>query len=265
MNLKNQLARAAAAIAAMVMAMIRALFGGAKKAGAAIAGDVRMVARGVRDGASHVAHVAGRGLAGPLRALDLTASGIGGVLGARIPRRPVGPRDVADAAVARDSRATTAPSDPMAGIAPAARAELQAAMMIGGAVQRSAEAHTAGDAKRAEFLDDDLPPHVAAWLRGLSPSDLRHIAGAHIGHVAAHVQGRSQMEGIPLVPPLSTQPSPAALDTRRLLAEIRARARTDRAEVAEMMKRGPRPAVLPTADDDEDYAPRWAGPRAAFG
>jgi hypothetical protein len=236
MNLKNQLARAAAAIAAMVMAMIRALFGGAKKAGAAIAGDVRMVARGVRDGASHVAHVAGRGLAGPLRALDLTASGIGGVLGAMIPRRPVG-----------------------------ARAELQAAMMIGGAVQRSAEAHTAGDAKRAEFLDDDLPPHVAAWLRGLSPSDLRHIAGAHIGHVAAHVQGRSQMEGIPLVPPLSTQPSPAALDTRRLLAEIRARARTDRAEVAEMMKRGPRPAVLPTADDDEDYAPRWAGPRAAFG
>lgn len=265
MNLGDKFARAAKAFAALIMAMIRAIFGGAKEAGHAIAGDVRMVARGVKGAVAHTAHLAGRGLTGPLRALDLTASAIGGTLGALIPRRPVGPRDVADAAVARDSRATASAADPMAGIAPAARAELHAAMMIGGAVQRSAEAHAAGDAKRAEFLDDDLPPHVAAWLRGLSPSDLRHIAGAHIGLVAAHVQGRSPIEGIPLVPPLSTQPTPAALDTRRLLAEIRARARTDRAEVAEMMKRGPRPAVLPTQDEVEDYSPRRAGPRAAFG
>jgi|GEM_PF-1553242 len=266
MNLKSQLARAAAAIAEMVMAMIRALFGGAKEAGAAITGDVRMVARGVRDGASHVAHVAGRGLTGPLRALDLTASGIGGVLGALIPRRPVGPRDVADAAVRRDSRRASPAGgfDPMAQMSPAVRAELHATMMLGGAVQRAAEARASGDLGRAEFLNGDLPPHIATWLAGLSPNALRHIAGAETSHVAAHVEGRAAFDGIPAVPPLATQPAPAALDTRKLLAEIRARAATDRAEVAAMKKRGPRP-VLPTEDEDEDYARRRSGPRAAFG
>ncbi|MGU3665630.1 hypothetical protein ACLBX9_15735 [Methylobacterium sp. A49B] len=266
MNLKDKFARAAAAVAAMIMAMIRALFGGVKEAGSLIAADARMVAGGVRGAVAHTAHLAGRGLTGPLRALDLTASGIGGVLGALIPHRPVGPRDVADAAVRRDSRrASTAPSfDPVGQMSPAARAELHEVMLLGGAVQRAAEARASGDLGRAEFLNRDLPPNISTWLAGLSPNALRHIAGAETSHVAAHVEGRAAFDGIPAVPPLAAQPAPVALDTRKLLAEIRARAATDRAEVAAMMKRGPRP-VLPTEDEDEDYAPRRSGPRAAFG
>ncbi len=262
MNLSDRVARIARAIAAMIMAALLAIFGGVKEAGSAIAGDVRMVARGVRDGASHVAHVAGRGLAGPLRVLDYTAGAIGSTLGALLPRRPVGPRDVADAAVRRDSRRPAALS--VGQIPLAARAELDAVMMLGGAVQRAAEARASGDHGRADFLGQDLPPHVASWLKGLSPNDLKHVAGAGITHVAAHVQGRAGIEGIPPVPPLAARPAPAALDTRKLLAEIRARAATDRAEVAAMMKRGPRP-MLPTEDEAEDYAPRRSGPRAAFG
>ncbi|MFC6790650.1 hypothetical protein ACFQE0_14140 [Methylobacterium komagatae] len=264
MNLKEKLARAAAAIAAMVMAMIRAIFGGVKEAGQSIAADARMVAGGVREAVAHTAQLAGRGLAGPARALDFATGTVGSVLGVLLPRRPVGPRDVADAAVNRDNRRPAAL--PVGQIPPAARAELQEVMMLGGAVQRAAEARASGDLGRAAFLDQDLPPNVGAWLAGLSPNDLRHIARAEITHVAAHVQGRAALAGIPAVPPLASQPAPAALDTRKLLAEIRARAATDRAEVAAMMKRGPRP-VLPTEDDAEEYAPRRSGPgpRPAFG
>jgi hypothetical protein len=261
MSVSDRFARIARAIAAMIMAALRAIFGGVKEVGAAIAADVRMVGRGVRDGASHVAHVAGRGLSGPAQVLDYAAGAFGATLGALLPRRPVGPRDVADAAVGRDDSMA---AQTLTQVPPAARAELHAAAMLGNAVQASAGARAAGDVRMIPLHDADLPPHLVQWLGGLSPNQLRHLGELTTWVVAAHVQGRTPIPGIPPAPAAPVA-APARDDMRAMLAQIRRAAANDRAEVAAMATRGPRPAVLPTEDDDEAYDRRRGGARPAFG
>jgi len=194
-----------------------------------------------------------------LDAVGTAADTVGATLGALLPHRPAGPKEVADAELANDNSEPAA--DPLAHVSPEARAALTSAALLGGAIQLAAKARSEGDAAMAEYYYQDLPPAVAQWLVGLSPRQLVLIGTLSCFHAAAHVEGRSLHAGLPPVPPAPKQAT-SGEEMRRMLAEIRERARTDRAEVAAMSLRGPRPAVLPTDDDEADYAlpRRAAGP-----
>lgn len=260
-SLAEKAAQAFKILAAAIAAIFRFIFGGVSEAATSLAGDARRITRAARRAAEATGRAAGRVLDGPARALDLTTGAIGQTLGALLPQRPVGPRDVADAAVARDDRAII---DPVSVASPAARAQLTAVAMEGNTIQFAAAARARGDAIMARSYDEDLAPHVRVWLDGLSPRQVAYLASLDCYAISAHVDGRSLTSGLPAVP---AQPAPATAreDMQRMLAEIRRNARTDRAGVAEMMTRGPRPPSLP--DDDEGYVPPRRsppGPRPSF-
>lgn len=257
-SIAEKIAETARAFIALLVAAIRALFGGAKEAAVGLAGDARRIGRAAHAAGSYTAAAVGTGLAGPLRALDLTAGAVGDTLGALLPRRPVGPADVADGAVARDDRAA-----PVARRTPVPRAPLSTSMLAV-TTQLSAAARLREDAECAAEHDAVMPVDVVAWLNRLTAAELGVLAEMHPATVMGHITGTAAALGLqPVAAP--TTPTISRDSMRRMLAEIQANARNDRAEVAAMAARGPRPAVLPTVDDEEDHEARRGGPRPAFG
>lgn len=260
MSLADRLAQAAKAIIAAIVALITALFGGAREAGALLMNDARRVVRVARGAVEATARVVGTGLAGPARVLDAAAGAIGSTLGAMLPRRPVGPRDVADAAVAgdntRDSSITPMPAK--------ARAELETSAMVGSAIHAAAASLACGDDALAERQAAGLPSEVRAWLVALTPREIARLIATDGYHVVAHVEGRHPAAGLPPVP-AAAAPITDRAQMQAALAEIRRIARAERLEAVERATGGGRPAALPTRDDDYvPPRPSRQGPRPAF-
>lgn len=248
--LAEKAAAAFKALAALIAAIVRMIFGGIKEAGGMLAGDARRLTRAAKSAGEATGRAAGRILEGPARALDLTAGAVGATLGALLPRAPVTPKAVADAAVAQDDGFVT---DPLAAASPAAKAALFGAAMTGNVVQFAAEARARGDAPMTRHYDEDLPPHVSQWLDGLSARQLAQLGKMHTFAVAAHVEGRAVADGLPPMP----QPTSDRAEMQKMLSEIRRNACADRAGVAGMATRGPRSA-LPTSDDEAYISSRHA-------
>ncbi|OHV15002.1 hypothetical protein BK022_22215 [Methylorubrum extorquens] len=258
-----------AAIMAMIAAVMKAIFGGswselkhdvarhakAAKEMAGISGDaVNAVGRGV----GHV-------LSGPLRALDLTATAIGNTLGALLPQAPVTAKAVADAAVERDETRVQhfAPENSPA------QAALVSSNVVGIRIQSAASSLQRRGGELHDIYRDDLTPPVAHWLESLTAAQLQAVVDAPSYALDRHINARSKADLLPGLPRVLSSTArlaraaaevdvgPAAME--EMMRKARANMRGDRAEVAEMMKRGLRPRPQEPEADGPAFQPR--GPR----
>lgn len=273
-NWAKRMAELIAATVKMVLAALAALFGldnhglgaATKRAGAA----ARAVASGTGDGLTAAGRAVGHGLTGPLRALDLTASAVGQTLGAMLPQAPVTAKTVADSAVARDDSRTHL-VDPEH---QAARDGLVAASLVGIRVQGAASSLLSRGGPLHAIHADHLTPNVKAWLEELTPVQLKAVIDAPAHLLDRHIGADAQSDLIPGLPRvLSTMARLAKeatgandMDMEAMIAKAKANLRGDRAAVAEMMKRGPRPPQEP--DEGGQVIPIRGprpSPRPSFG
>lgn len=242
----RRLAAAIAAIAAMVAAVMKALFGGSWSE---LKHDVRRHAAAAKemagfagDAAAAVGRGAGHVMSGPLKALDFTAGAIGQTLGAMLPTRPVTAKNVADSAVARDD-ARTQLVDPEH---QAARDGLVAANLTGIRVQGAASSLLSRGGPLHAIHADHLTPTVRAWLEELTPVQLKAVVDAPSHLLDRHINADAQADLLPGVPRvLSTMARLAReatgaseMDMEAMIAKAKANFRNSGREAEEMMKRG---------------------------
>ncbi|KAB1071159.1 hypothetical protein [Methylobacterium planeticum] len=246
LSLADYAARAAKAFIAALVAIIRAIFGGAKEAALSLAGDARRVGRAAKAVGEATGRAVGKGLDGPARVLDLTADAIGSTLGALLPRPPVGPRDVADAAVAADRVPVSARPPQASGPVP----------LVGVAVQLAAASLLhGGDAEVARRELADAPQHVRDWFGRLTPSDLQRLTTLPSRTVHRHVTATDASDRIADLPPVGAAPGAMSdAEQRAALAAARRRMAGERAEVEAMGRRG---GVRSLADEGYVPAQTW--------
>ncbi|UYW24817.1 hypothetical protein OKC48_16210 [Methylorubrum extorquens] len=264
----RKLAAAIAAIAAMVAAVVKAIFGGSW---GELKHDVKRHAAAARemtgfagDAAAAVGRGAGHVLSGPLRVLDFTAGAIGQTLGAMLPTRPVTAKNVADAAVERDEtriQHVDPENNP-------AQAALVASNLVGIKIQSAASSLQRRGGELHDIYRDDMTPPVAHWLESLTSAQLQAVVDAPSYALDRHINAKSRADLLPGLPRVlssiarlaravaEADVGPAAME--EMMAKARANMRGDRAGVAEMMKRGPRPPQEPETDEPT-YSPQ--GPR----
>lgn len=122
----------------------------------------------------------------------------------------------------------------------------------------------AEDRSCAEYVSQDLPPYVAAWLSRLSPAQLQRVAGLSPYAVEAHIDIGRQSQWDPELPPVHVYTAPVArmrpAEQAAVLAQARRNMAASRAEAAAMAQRGPQPRTRRDFDDGAaDFA--VAGPR----
>lgn len=253
----RKLAAAIAAIAAMVVAVIKALFGGCWSE---LKHDVKRHAQAAKemagfagDAAAAVGRGAGHVLSGPLRALDLTADAVGQTLGALLPQAPVTARQVADGAVARDDNRVHR-ADPEY---QAAHEGLVAANLVGIRVQGAASSLLGRGGSLHAIYADGLTPPVTAWLEGLSKAQLQTIVDAPSHTLDRHIQAQAKGDLLPGLPPvlstvarLAKEANGGEMDMAEMLAKAKANLRNSGFEAEAMAKRGTfrRPPEEPEAD-----------------
>lgn len=247
-SIAQKMKRAAAlmaALAAIVAAVMKALFGGSWSE---LKHDVRRHAKAAKemagfagDGAAAVGRGAGHVLSGPLRALDLTASAVGQTLGALLPHAPVTARAVADGAVARDDARTHRVDSEMA----AAHDGLVAANLVGIKIQGAANSLISRGGPLHAIYSDELTPTVRAWLEGLSPAQLKRVVDAPAHALDRHLNADAQTDLIPGLPRvlsttarLAKEANGGELDMAGMLAQAKANLRNSGAEAEAMMTRG---------------------------
>lgn len=189
-------------ILAFIAALIAAIFGDAREAAVSLYGDVKRVAGVAKAAVDRTATAVGAGLEGPARALDLTASGIGGVLGALLPRPAVHASDVAEVALANDNRAAAGPRPVALGLGELVIAHNRAAMDPTGRSGRDLA---------------PLPRDVASWLAGLDTGARCNLAFVPAFRVEQHLRAESLSEihgGLPLMPSLQARLDAEALKPR---------------------------------------------------
>lgn len=130
------------------------------------------------------------------------ASAVGATLGALLPRAPIGPREVADAAVANDNaaaermrrrvqnqRARRLSMEPVTDPAEVA------ALAMESAAQLAARGRDAG----ATRMSAQLPSDVSVWLLRLSADELRAVVSSTPEAIQGHILGTSQLPGVQAV------------------------------------------------------------------
>lgn len=271
----QRLARFLAAIAAMIAAAVRFMFGGSwgelKHDVRRHAVAAREMAGFAKDGAAAAGRSVGHGLSGPLRALDLTANAIGQTLGAMLPHAPVTARQVADGAVERDD-ARTHRADPEYH---AAREGLVAANLVGIRVQGAASSLLSRGGPLHAIYSDELTPTVRAWLEELSPVQLKAVVDAPSHLLDRHLNADAQTDLIPGLPRvLSTMARLAKeatganeLDMEAMIARAKANLRNSKGEAEAMMARGTfrRPPEEPEAGQVIPIRGPRPTPRPSFG
>lgn len=269
--------RAVKKIARAIMRAIRKLvafiFGGTVADIERDVATVRGIAGGVAGraalGAAHAVDGVGRTMGLGYRLTHGIASGVGGLLGALVPRPPVGPADVAAAAAAQDN-AEARTNDNIRGsvhaavaAAPATSARARFSPPALSPVETVATVREAAalmqrkDPAAAEVIQR-LPHQASNWMLLLSEADLTRIEALPSGQIWRHVSGVEAAPGLRPISNVSTGFIPSADE----LAEILKRSMRDLAqskhEIAEMSKRpgsAPRPR-LPTEPLYGDEAER---------
>ncbi|MGU3286073.1 hypothetical protein [Methylobacterium mesophilicum] len=172
----------------------------------------------------------------------------GAVLGALMPRPALTPQAVADDAVAHD--------DNLGGGGVLSGDEIYA-MHFQGAAEALRDRGEAGLALSLPYI----PEGVAEWLRSLDRRQLEMACRLDPADLVRHATAERLSDCSRLLPPpLHLQDTQAGLTPAEVTALVR-KAKTRMAgearEVAEMMKRGPRPVAEPSWDSE----PAWgAGP-----
>lgn len=194
---RSALAAFVAAIIKAIRAIARFVFGGTWTDLKADLSGARKAAGTARSVGDHALAAAGRGLEGPGRVLDAAAGAVGSTLGALLPVAPVGPRQVADAAVAYD-RAPAMPAvfaTPVAPQDPAGCSEADARNLQAWA--RCARKDDAAGTQRLAPLSVPL----LAWLNGLDDTQLLRLEQLPASRVLAHVLATTDADRTPLLPP----------------------------------------------------------------
>lgn len=235
---RNALAALVAAIVAMINAMVQFVFGGTW-------GDLKRDLSGARKAAGlaravggHALVGVGKGLEPVLRAADATASAVGATLGAMIPRAPVGPRQVADAAVAHDDAASDGLGNPRIHVPMA---------LLGTQLQLAAQCRARGDDLSASFHLTDASPAVKAWIGGLTRGQAVALAEMNPWAIEAHLDGSKLEAALPPVPkvaPIAKVGILSDAEMRAMEAQARRNRRDDRDEIAARDRR-----VLPMEVD----------------
>ncbi|MFY9294746.1 MAG: hypothetical protein WAP03_29290 [Methylorubrum rhodinum] len=190
--------------------LLRLIFGGT-------GGDLARDFTAAKGLAGRAAIAGAHGVEGVGQALGLghrlvhgVASAVGATLGALLPRAPIGPREVADAAVANDNATAERMRRRVEGQR-AQRAEMErrrlelepvtdpsevAALAIGSAAQLSARGRDAG----ATRMSAKLPSDVSIWLLRLGADELRAVMTATPDAIQAHILGTAPLPGVQPVP-----------------------------------------------------------------
>lgn len=179
---------------ALIASIIAAISGGVREAATSLYGDVKKIAGVAKAAVDRTVTAVGAGLEGPARALDLTASGIGGVLGALLPRGAVHASDVAEAALANDNRVAGSALRPVSmGLGELVLAHNRASMDPTGRAGRDLQ---------------PLPREVAAWLAAMDSPARCTLAFVPAGRIEQHIRAESLTEihgGLPLMPVLQAR------------------------------------------------------------
>lgn len=231
---RSAIARFVAAFIAALRAVIALVFGGTVDTFRRDIASARKVAGAAKAVGDHALAAAGRGLEGPARAVDLVANGIGTTLGALLPVAPVGPRQVADAAVAHD-RAPSMPATFSPSASPldaGGRSEEDARN-----VQAWARCARKNDAAGTKKLGQ-INIAVFEWLTSLDDTQLLRLEQLPPSRVLAHLLATTDADRTSLLPPahgirrLDAGPSPKAVfdrhgvpeaDRPAILSSVRAR------------------------------------------
>lgn len=221
---RSVIARFVEAFIAAIRAMFAFVFGGTTDTFKRDLSGIRKAAGVAKTVGDHALVAAGKGLEGPGRVLDAAAGAVGSTLGALLPVAPVGPRQVADAAVAHDR----APAMPPVFTAPAVplnaggRSEDDARNL-----QAWARCARKNDLAGAQKLPG-INLAVFDWLNTLSDVQLLRLEQLPASRVLAHVLATSDADRTPLLPPahgilsISAGPTPeAVMDRLRVAPEDR--------------------------------------------
>lgn len=251
---RSTIAAFVAALIAAIQAMFRFVFGGTwASLGRDVAG-IRKAAGVARSVGDRALVAAGKGMEGPARAVDLVAGGIGSTLGAMLPQTPVGPGQVAKAAVAADDNDGLTP--------PWVKDFRMPLALLGTQIQLAAQARADGNWVLSTFDSDEASPTVKAWFEGLSRKQYATLAALNPWAIEAHVNAKSDADRnptLPAVPPLTVAPRALGLsdaEMARIKDQARRNLAASRGEVQAMMQRG-RPASLDDGEAYETARPRF--------
>lgn len=228
------LAALAEMIVAMIAAMMKFVFGGTWGDLKRDMSTVRKTAGLARAVGGHALVGVGKGLEPALRAADATASAIGSTLGALIPRAPVGPRQVADAAVAHDDAASDGLGNPRIHVPMA---------LLGTQIQLAAECRARGNDLAASFHLTDASPAVRAWIEGLTRGQVAVLAEMNAWQIEAHLDG-TKVANLPPVAPIAKVGVISDDEMRAMEKKARRNRADDRDEIAARARR-----VLPMEVD----------------
>lgn len=208
------------------------IFGGSVEE---LSGDVRGVKRAAAkaaDAGGQAVVAAGAGLDVGLKATHGAASIIGKILGALFPTAPVGPGDVADAAVVADDavrrRAFASAKASIEATLPVTDPAAIAALTL----ETAALFASRGRDAASKAMTTRLPSDVSVWILALDEGQIRSVMAAGVDGIQHHLAGTRPIAGVPAVGALGAAPSPAlvindnelrerALAARRSLAASR--------------------------------------------
>ncbi|QDI79013.1 hypothetical protein E8E01_00385 [Methylorubrum populi] len=274
------LRRLARAIMAAIKKVLSFLFGGAFGDIGRDVGKVKGLAGRAAIGAAYGVEGVARGLDAGYRFTHGLASGVGSILGALVPRPPVGPADVAAAAAAQDNRevrendgirgsvrAASAAAPTMTAPAAAALAQPAPAPVETVALVREAVALLQRQDLAAGAVIAKLPHRIGNWLAALDAADLGRLAALTSGSLHRHVTGVEAAPGLTPVTVASHDMMPTADELARILRLSTQGFHQAKFEAASMAQRpgsAPRPR-LPTEPLYGEEAERSfaASPRAA--
>lgn len=251
---RSAIARFVAAFIAALRAVIALVFGGTVDTFRRDIASARKVAGAAKAVSDHALAAAGKGLEGPARAVDLVANGIGTTLGALLPVAPVGPGQVAKAAVAADDNDGLTP--------PWVKDFRMPLALLGTQIQLAAQARADGNRVLSTFDSDEASPTVKAWFEGLSRKQYATLAALNPWAIEAHVNAKSDADrnpALPAVSPLTVAPRALGLsdaEMARIKDQARRNLAASRGEVQAMMQRG-RPASLDDGEAYETARPRF--------
>ncbi|QRE76841.1 hypothetical protein [Methylobacterium aquaticum] len=223
-----------------------------------LAGDVRSAKRA----AGKTADVGGQALVGVGAGLDVglkathgAASVVGRILGALLPSAPVGPGDVADAAVAADDasrrRAYASAKASIEAMLPVTDPAAVAAL----ALETAALFAARGQDAASKVMTTRLPSDVSVWLLGLDDAQLRAVMAAGVDGIQHHLAGTRPIAGVPAVGALGSAAAPALVINDNELKERALAARrslaASRYDAEAASRRGTRHRVDETFPEEE--------------
>ncbi len=274
------LRRLARAILAAIKKVLAFFFGG-------IVGDlgrdvatVKGIAGRAAIAGAHAVDGVGKTLGFGYQLTHGAAKGVGSILGALVPRPPVGPADIAAAAAAQDNaeartndnirgsvRAASAAAPAMSAPVAAALAQPTLAPVETVALVREAVALLQKQDLAAGSVIAKLPHRIGNWMAALDTEDLNRLASLPSGPLHRHVTGVEAAPGLTPVTVASHDMMPTADELARILRLSTQGFHQAKFEAASMAKRpgsAPRPR-LPTEPLYGEEAERSfaAHPRAA--